>query len=259
MPCRKKAFLERKAQFIRFSGLKLLKADRDIIHQLICELSFVNALKEATAKSIEDLVNTTPLIKRYVDKIEAISGVSTRFAAVIVAEVDDIKRFPTVSKFLLYSGNAIASDASGESVAKPHMTKRCNRHLRLAFRSAGQNVCERVKEDSDIKQYATKQMIKHNKAKKLAYANTGAKIARIVYALLRNDVLYEPLHVLTQERRPAHHGNQPMQELETFALKEIKCRARRFKNYIKRARENLPPGNFKVLYEMIHDFWNEMT
>lgn len=255
----KKAILERKAKYIRFSSLKLLKADRDIIHMLLGKLSLVNAFKEATALSIEELVNTTPLLKKLISKITVIDAISENSAAIIMAEIDDIKRFPTVNKFLLYSGNAIAPDASGEFSGKPHMTKRCNQHLKQVFRNAGMNACEIANSDSDIKRYATKQLIKNNRYKKIAYANTGAKIARIVYAILCYDVDYEPLHASSQNSTLV----SPIQSVATdpapFALKEIKKRARRFRNYVVKTREKLPPGNIKVLYDAIHEVWNGLT
>ncbi len=255
----KKAILERKAKYIRFSNLKLLKADRDIILMLLGKLSSVNALKEATSTSIEELVNGTPLLKKLVGKVGAIDAVSECSAATIIAEIDDIKRFPNVNKFLLYSGNAIAPDASGEHAGKPHMTKRCNQHLKHVFRNAGMNACEIVKNDSDIKRYATKQLVKNIKHKKIAYANTGAKIARIVYAILRYDVEYEPLHALSQKSDSHESSSRVSSDPEAFELKEIKKRARRFRNYVVQTREKLPPGYIKVLYDAIHEVWNGLT
>jgi len=40
------------------------------------------------------------------------------------------------------------------------------------------------------KEYGCKQLNAHWNAKKLAWANTGIKIARIVYAILRNNYTY---------------------------------------------------------------------
>jgi hypothetical protein len=233
--------------------------DCEIVRILMAKLSAVNAIKDATCQAIEKLVNATPIIKRIVDKLSAIDGISMISATIIVAEVDNIQRFPTRDKFLLYSGNAIAPDISGEHVGKPRMTKRCNHHLRDVFRVAGRTACEIVGKDSDIKRYALKQMQKNIHCKKKAYANTGVKIARTVYKLLRDDVEYERFHASPPPTNGTATVIQEKGEETPFMLKEITRRTRRFRNYIMRACETLPPGITKTLHETIREIWKEIA
>ena len=255
----KQAILDRKPQYIRFCETKIPKTDCEIVRILMAKLAAENAVRDATCQSIEELVNDTPMIKRLVDKLSAIDGISMMSATIIIAEVDNIHRFPTQDKFLLYSGNTVAPDISGKHVGKPRMTKRCNHHLRDVFRVAGRTACEIVTIDSDIKHYARKQMQKNNRRKKKAYANTGAKIARVVYKLLRDDVEYERFHALHPPMKDAAIASQKQDEEIPFALKEITRRTRRFRNYIVRACETLPPGITKTLHERIREIWKEIA
>jgi len=207
----------------------------------------VEALKASNIKQIEDMVNETPLVKNRVQAIEHVGGISSPGAAGIIAEVDDIERFGSWKQFALYAGRAVAPDESGEHVGKPHMTKRCNHHLKKIFKQAGLTACFALQEDSDIKRYALRQLGKHPRVPMVACANTSAKIVKIVYKILHDNAIYEPLHDVMRKCGNSLSLNSPSGSDKAFRLSEARRRANKFRKFTRRTMEDLPPGEMKTM------------
>jgi hypothetical protein len=243
----KKALLDRKAKYLQYSYLSISSFHVRFLHRQLLALEMVEALKALNIKQIEDMVNETSIVKDRIQAIEHVGGISSPGAAIIIAEVDDIERFGSWKQFALYAGRAVAPDESGEHVGKPHMTKRCNHHLKKIFKQAGLTACFSLQEDSEIKRYALRQLGKHPRVPMVVCANTSAKIVKIVYKILHDNAIYEPLHDVKKKcgifpSSNSHSGNDT-----AFRLSEARRRANMFRKFTRRTMEDLPPGEVKTM------------
>lgn len=246
-PSSKKAFLDRKAKYLQYSYLSISRFDARYLQRQLFALEMVEALKASNMNHLEDMVNETPLVKSRVQAIEHVGGISSPGAAGIIAEVDDIERFGSWKQFALYAGRAIAPDESGEHVGKPHMTKRCNHHLKKIFKQAGLTACFNLQEDSDIKRYALRQLGKHPRVPMVACANTSAKIVKIVYKILHENVIYDPLHDITKKNGNVHLPGTTLRNEKAFRLSEARKRANRFRKFTRQTVVDLPQGEMKSM------------
>jgi hypothetical protein len=250
-PASKKALLARKAKYLQYAYLSISPFDARTLQRYLVELEMVEALKASNLEHIEDLVNETPLLKSRVQAIEHVAGISSSGAAGIIAEIDDIERFTSWKQLALYAGRAIAPDISGEHTGKPHMTKRCNHHLKKIIKQAGMTTCFVLKEDSDIRRYALRQLGKHPRFPMVACANTSAKIVKIVYKILHDNAIYDPFHDITKKNGGTLIPGQEHPSDRTFRLSEARKRANRFRKFTRRTLEELPPGEMKSMLSRV--------
>ncbi len=248
----KKAILDRKSTYLKYAHLNLSKYDMYYLQRQLTALDMIESLKALNTTQIEHLIRNTPLLKEHVKQIENIPGISPFGAAVIVAEVDDMARFRTCNKFLLYCGRAIAPDSSGEHEGKPHMTVRCNHHLKTIFRQAGFAACFNLRDENDVRKYATRQLSKHPKDSMIACANTSAKIAKIVYKVLHDGVSYDPLHETSSKAEKTMLGKKQTD----FVLKEARKRASRFQKFTRSIIEDLPEGPLKKTLVTVNEIFD---
>ena len=247
----KRAILDRKTQYMRYNRLSITPFEMNLLHGQLAQLAMNEAFKSAYMKQLEEVINESPRLKRIVQAVDAIDGFSPYGAAVVAGEVDDMARFSTYQKFLLYAGRAPAPDKSGEFVGKRHMTKRCNEHLKSVFKIAGRVACYQLRKDSDIKRYAVKQLTSHPHQSYVAIANTSAKIARIVYKVLHDEVPYEKLRESAPKGANAGSYQDSHDATTPFMLKEAGKRARRFRNFIKQIIDEITPGEARDLYTRV--------
>jgi transposase len=254
----KKAILDRKQKFMGFAHLSISKFEARFIGRKLAAISMTEALKLATIAHIEEHVGEHLLLKEQVRRLAQIPGISTQGAAIIAAEVDDPARFKLSKEFQLYTGRAIAPDWSGEHEGKPRMTKRCNHHLKRVFKQAGSTVATLLKEDSDVRRYAKKQLGKHPRCPAIAIANTSTKIVKIAYKIMHDEVIYDPFH--ETRKKNAHVSPAPLGEDPSWTprLKEARRRANRFRNFTRRALEGLPDGEMKDLFYRVIGIFDDM-
>ncbi len=239
-----KALMERKETYLKYSYLSIPPFYTRFLQRQLLALEMVEALKGLNLEQIEDTVNETPVLKEQVQAIERVAGISSPGAAGIIAEIDDIKRFGSWRELASFAGRAVAPDESGEYVGKSHMTKHCNHHLKRIFRQTGITACFSLEADSDIKRYALRQLGKHPRDKMIACANTSAKIVRIVYKILHDNAIYDPLYDTARKRGNINPSNLPEKE-QTFRLHTARMRAKMFRKFTRRTMEELPQGELK--------------
>jgi len=256
----KEALLERKAEYLQYSYLSIPPFDARCFQRQLHALEMVEALKAENLKHVEDLVNETPSLKDRVRSIEPIAGISAPGAAAIVAEIDVVERFQSWKELALYAGRAIAPDESGTHVGTPHMTKRCNHHLKRIFRQAGITATYLVQSDSDIKRYALRSLGKHSRHPGIACANTSAKIVKTVYKVLHDKVKYEPLHDTIRKIGHEMASNETRLSLQgDFKLKEARKRANRFRKFTRLTIDDLPNGETRdMLVKVLRIFDDAM-
>lgn len=124
-------------------------------------------------------------------RLRSLPGVGAIIALVILAEVGDLRRFRHHRQFLKYCGLDLAKSQSGGSRSRERLSKRGNARLRCAlwmaaisavrmrensFRDKYQRYIVRAPEDADLKRKAR--------------TAVTAKMARVVYALIKHDCAY---------------------------------------------------------------------
>jgi len=188
----------RKPTLDPFATINLPESALVSLESYMLALSFNAAIMTKLQGKIEGLVDEAPLLSRAVKRIRCIPGLSDTSAAGLVAEIGNIDRFHNRKQFLKYVGCAPAQYKSGNTSFDGYLAPHANRVARWYLCTAGRIVTESIVEDSDVKEFARKQLNAHYNDRKLVYANTGIKIARIVYAILGNGAEYVSFH----EREP---------------------------------------------------------
>ncbi|MHA1272574.1 MAG: IS110 family transposase [Promethearchaeota archaeon] len=189
----RKNIIKHAGNLIPFSELKLSSPQRSIIRQNLVELEFKTGRKALLAIEIDQLLSNHPILRHNAKNLSTIPGISAFSAVWILSEVGNIKNFPTVRQFRAYCGCCPRILSSGEKVYSVKTMKRSNKYLRTIFYNAAVVVCNLVKKESDLKNYAKHVLSrKRGQSKKLVYCIVAGKIAEIVYAILRDGVPFSP-------------------------------------------------------------------
>jgi transposase len=114
------------------------------------------------------------------ERLKTIPGVGPVLALVLLYEIHDIHRFPTVGQFLSYA-RLVRPDHESAGKKQGFGNKKIgNAHLRWAFSEA---VCLFLRGNETAQRYQAKKQKKHGKGKTLAIL--AAKLGRAVYHMLR--------------------------------------------------------------------------
>jgi len=153
----------------------LVKADADLFSNEHLKESI--DLLEKKKKEIENEIKALLINSKY-SKILKIDGISYVSLAYILAEVKDIRRFPTVWKFLAYSGVAPVEFSSGSYSIK-RTTSRVNKELKSIFRMCALSV---IKKEPYKTIYEKKR--EQGKHHYVALSHVAKRIAKKVYFAL---------------------------------------------------------------------------
>jgi transposase len=118
----------------------------------------------------------------------SIKGVGHATAAVIVAEFGDFSRFENVNKALAFAGIDPGISQSGNSSRKGHMTKHGSKYLREAL----MNVIAPLKIHNPIFSSYYHKKRSEGKSHDCATSHTAKKLLRLVFALHKQNVAYDP-------------------------------------------------------------------
>ena len=221
----------RKLTRFPYFEFSLSHAQRSLIRQNLAELDFKTARKSLLAVEIDHVIVERPGLRQQAHNLATIPGISPFTAIWILAEIGNISQFPSYRKFLAYCGCCPRVVSSAGKVYEAHISRHSNSYLRTIFYNAAVVVCNLVKKESVLKDYA-KRIIsrKSSRAMKLAYCIVGAKIARIVYSILRTGIEFDPEHgrTLINQTKRAEHCN--------FSVSDKKL-IRRARNCLKRVKE----------------------
>lgn len=105
------------------------KATNDAVRTYLAELRFFAERIEDVDACITEVAST---IERadLVNALRAFKGIKTLTAATIVAEIGDLRRFPTAAKFASFLGLTPSEHSSGETRSRGRITKAGNRRVR---------------------------------------------------------------------------------------------------------------------------------
>ena len=232
---------KRDAEYIPFETVVIPPAIHGVLRGYMLSLAASEALIARFAGEVEEIIVRCPSIEMVVNQLAQIDGITPFSAASIVAEVGDIGRFRTVKQFLAYAGCAPQVHQSGTKTLHGKLTRRANPYLKRKFFLIGMLISTTVKRDSDLKAYAMAQRQRHPSklATKLVWANTGAKVARVVFAILRTCRPYQACHT-SNAQLSAGSKDQVEAVPAPFSLRDLRRRSKQFVNYINRFQADAP-------------------
>ena len=118
--------------------------------------------------------------------LKTIPGVGKILALVMLYEIHDINRFPTVQNFVSYARLIRPQKESSGKITGTANRKMGNAYLRWAF---GEAATLMLREREDVKAYHLKLKNKHGKAK--AMAILSHRIGRAAYFMLKNQRVFD--------------------------------------------------------------------
>lgn len=176
-------------QKIARSSYRLNKTMQDPVNlSLSVTLSTIQHM-ESQLKRIDKEI--AKLMKGIPQTLTSIKGIGDVFAAGLIAEIGDIKRFKNHHALAKYAGLVWNQHQSGEYESQEtSRTRTGNKYLRYYLIQAAESI---RKHDSDYKAFYTKkyqEVTKHQH--KRALVLTARKLVRLVYSLLTTNQLYTP-------------------------------------------------------------------
>lgn len=117
--------------------------------------------------------------------LSSIPGIGDTLAAMILAEIGDIKRFQGAKKLVAYAGLDPSTYESGQFKATTrHISKQGSKYLRYALCTAANMARMRIPE---LKKHYERVLRSERKRHKLAICAVAIKLTHIIYALLRDN------------------------------------------------------------------------
>jgi transposase len=141
---------------------------------------------------VDDNINSNEnLFYQKIQNLYTIDGVADATISTILAEVGNIDRFPTLSKFLSYIGIIPKLNESGNSKKKPKLSKKGSHYAKKALYLAA---VASVKHNEALKQIY-KNKLNQGKSTKEALIIVAKKLASIIYGIWKNNTPYNPSRV----------------------------------------------------------------
>ena len=184
--------------------------------------------------------------------LSTIPGISPFSAVWILAETGNIGQYPRHRYYTAYSGCCPRIVSSANKTYSAHITRHSNPYLRSIFFNAAVVICNLLKAESYLKEYSTHIIQRKTyRSYKLAYCIVAAKVSRIVYALLRDGVSFDPKYMT----RPPRSNNDLLDFPFSIADRKLIRRAR---NILTRVKEMDEIGFLGPRAEILAEQLNEL-
>jgi transposase len=127
--------------------------------------------------------------------LRTVPGIGPILALTIIAETGSFHRFKHHRQYLKFCGFDLSTNQSGQYRSQSKLSKRGNRRLRCAYWLAA-TVAVRMRENTFHKKYQRYIQKDPDNAdlKRKALTATAAKLARVCYALVKNNQEYRPYY-----------------------------------------------------------------
>lgn len=207
---------------VPYSDFSLTHAQKAIIRQYLVELDFLASRKILVSVEVDQIMASAMGLRDAAQRLSEIPGISAFSAVWILAETGSIEQYPNVRCFLSYCGVCPRVVSSAGKVFFAHCSRHSDKYLRTIFYNSAVVLCNLTKKSSLLKDYANRvRNRKSNRAQKLVYSIVAAKIARIVYHLLKTGDSYLSYPDVSQT---IHSTDSPFTISELKAIKRAgKC------------------------------------
>jgi len=165
-----------------------------------------NLLKDVQQESLANFIDIISLIERQRESLrrkiifanrseefsarifmlKSIPGINEIWACIIVAEVGPFDRFPNADTIEFWAGLTPDNKESAGRTQSGRITKAGSATLRWALCQAAVALCR-----SDVRQDAIRQRLVKRVGKVKANVAMGRRLLRIIYAMMRDETLYE--------------------------------------------------------------------
>ena len=125
-------------------------------------------------------------------KLQTLPGIGAVMALTILAEAGDLRRFGHYRQFLKYCGLDLCNTQSGQRRGKEKLSKRGNKRLRMVFWMAALRAVH-MRENAfrdKYERYLADDPASADRKRK-ALTAVAAKMARVAYAVIKNDTDYQ--------------------------------------------------------------------
>jgi transposase len=126
------------------------------------------------------------------NRLQTIPGIGAITALTILAEAGDLRRFGHHRQFLSYCGLDLCKSQSGQSRGQETLSKRGNKRLRMILWLAAVSAI-RIRENAfrdKYERYLSENPLDADRKRK-ALTAVAAKVARVVYAVIKTGIDYE--------------------------------------------------------------------
>jgi transposase len=182
-----------KVKFESYFDVTLTQGQKTLIRQALVELEFKTAQNAMLSVEIDGIIASCPGLRQKIMNIASVPGISPYSAAWLVAEVGDLERFKgNKRKFLAYCGCCPKEKKSDKVVYSSHISRKSNKHARGILYHAAKALCFATRRESCLRVYANKVVAnKRHRSMTLAFMIVAGKIARIVFAIMRDNVPFD--------------------------------------------------------------------
>lgn len=173
-----------------------------VVSQLKALLTTLNRQIHDLAAAIEQHIADKEEVKQKVDNICKIKGVGTLTLAVILAETNGFALFESSRQLVSYAGYDVVENQSGNHRGKTKISKKGNSHIRRAMHMPAFCVvsCEQPPFVGLFNR-----TLQHHGQKMKSYVAVQKKLLVIIYALWKNNRVYELNH---QHNKDKHTGEK---------------------------------------------------
>ncbi len=178
------AFCKKAITYLR--SIDLPMCDRLEMDQYVDIIEMLNLKREEAQERIEELAGDDPAIRL----VMTMPGMAHFNSTGFVAEMGDIRRFPSGDKLASYFGLTPSIYQSGETCRTGRITKRGTRHGRWIMIQAANNAVQHDKLLGKMYQKLAPK-VGHNKA----VAAVARRMVTFLHTMLSNNITYQALQI----------------------------------------------------------------
>lgn len=158
------------------------------IERLKKRIAFLNTLEKEIKNEIQDSIKEHEELKKDIDNICTIPGVSILTAATVIGETNGFELIRSKKQLTSYAGLDVKEKESGTSVkAKPRMSKKGNRYLRSALHLPA---LSSIKWNDNSRDQYARIVAKHGIKMKACVA-IQRKLLELIYIIYRTKTKYD--------------------------------------------------------------------
>lgn len=172
---------------IESAGNELTLTMRSTFLELLKELVEISTKIETVERSIERLASE----QQTYDALLDIPGIGKLGASALISRIGNGAQFNSARAMAAWLGLVPRHEASGETMKMKGISKNGDRYLRTLLVHGGRAVvCAMKDRDHPLKRFADR--VAERRGMKIACVAVAHKLARIIWAMLRNGSRYQP-------------------------------------------------------------------
>lgn len=183
-----------------------------VVEPLLMTLDVLTAQLANVEAELARLLAAEPIIQ----KLCTVPGVGPIVAAVFVSVVDDAKRFRRAHQLESYLGLVPGENSSGGKRRIGAITKKGNSYLRSMLVQASWSLARSASPDDPLRVWC--EAVAERRGKRVAVVALARKLAGVLWALWRNNTVYDPqAHCQRSARGLRSHAEQIQFQADALA------------------------------------------